>query len=143
PLARWQLGRQLAGVEDVHGFQLVIKKYMDAMIESTTSRFEVSGLAELSADQPWLFMSNHRDIALDPAFINYALYHNGHSTVRIAIGDNLLSKPYAADLMRLNKSFIVRRSARGPRQMLAAYRQLSDYIRHSIVTERCPIWLAQ
>src|SRR5690625_5562792 len=103
PLARWQLARQLAGVADVHGLQLVIKQYMDAMIESTTTAFRVSGLEGLDSRQPWLFMSNHRDIALDPAFVNYALYHNGHSTVRIAIGDNLLSKPFAADLMRLNK----------------------------------------
>jgi len=143
PLARWQLARQLAGVADVHGLQLVIKQYMDAMIESTTTAFRVSGLEGLDSRQPWLFMSNHRDIALDPAFVNYALYHNGHSTVRIAIGDNLLSKPFAADLMRLNKSFIVRRSARGPRQVLAAYRQLSAYILHSIAEDGCSIWLAQ
>lgn len=143
PLALWQLRRQLAGVSDVHSFQIVVKKYMDAMIESTTEVFGVSGLDQLPLGQPYLFMSNHRDIALDPAFVNYALYHNGHGTVRIAIGDNLLSKPFAADLMRLNKSFIVRRSARGPRQVLAAYKQLSAYIRHSIVDDRCPIWLAQ
>lgn len=143
PLVRWQLRRQLAGVHDVRGFQAVVKKFMDRMIESTTGSFTVSGLEALPADASCLFMSNHRDIALDPAFMNYALYHNGHDTVRIAIGDNLLSKPFAADLMRLNKSFIVRRSAKGPRQMLAAYRQLSGYIRHSVVEQRCPVWLAQ
>src|SRR5690606_21699899 len=108
-----------------------------------TDQFTVSGLDQLGEQQPWLFMSNHRDIALDPAFVNYALYHNGHETVRIAIGDNLLSKPFAADLMRLNKSFIVKRSTKGPRQMLAAYKQLSSYIRHSIEVDRNPIWIAQ
>lgn len=143
PLARRQLRRQLKGVDDVRGLQMVVKKFMDRMIESTTGTFTVSGLEALSSTRPYLFMSNHRDIALDPAFVNYALYHNGHDTVRIAIGDNLLSKPFAADLMRLNKSFIVRRSAKGPRQVLAAYKQLSAYIHHSIGTEGCPIWLAQ
>ncbi len=143
PLVRFALRRRLAGVRDVHGFQLLMKKYMDRMIESTTDRFTVSGLESLSPERPYLFMSNHRDIALDPAFVNYALYHNGHETVRIAIGDNLLSKPFASDLMRLNKSFIVRRSARGPRQVLAAYRNLSAYIRHSIEVDGNPIWIAQ
>jgi hypothetical protein len=90
-----------------------------------------------------LFMSNHRDITLDPAFTNYALYHNKRETVRIAIGDNLLTKPYVGDLMRLNKSFIVKRSERGPRQILKAYQDLSAYIRHSIQTEQVPIWIAQ
>jgi len=143
PLVRWLLGRELAHVDTVYGLQTIVKKYMDRMIESSTDQFSISGLAELGADEPYLFMSNHRDIALDPAFVNYALYHNGHETVRIAIGDNLLSKPFAADLMRANKSFIVKRSAKGPRQMLAAYKNLSAYIRHSIKVDRNPIWIAQ
>lgn len=143
PVLRFLLRREFAGVANVQTFQDKVKKYMDRMVASTTSGFTVSGLDALAADKPFLFMSNHRDIALDPAFVNYALYHNQHETVRIAIGDNLLSKPFAADLMRLNKSFIVKRSAKGPRQMLAAYKQLSGYIRHSLDVDNNPIWIAQ
>jgi 1-acyl-sn-glycerol-3-phosphate acyltransferase len=143
PLVRWLLRRELAAVDSVYALQSVVKKYMDRMIESTTDHFTISGLAALSTEEPYLFMSNHRDIALDPAFVNYALYHNGHETVRIAIGDNLLSKPFVADLMRVNKSFIVKRSAKGPRQMLAAYKTLSAYIHHSIKVDGSPIWIAQ
>lgn len=142
-LVRQVLSREMRGIDSVATLQMVVKKYMDRMIESTTDQFTVSGLERLAADRPWLFMSNHRDIALDPAFLSYALYHNNHETVRIAIGDNLLSKPFAADLMRLNKSFIVKRSAKGPRAMLAAYKQLSGYIRHSIEVDNNPIWIAQ
>lgn len=143
PVVRWLVGRELRGVAGVDDLQSVIKVYMDRMIESSTDQFTVSGLERLAPEQPCLFMSNHRDIALDPAFTNYALYHNEHDTVRIAIGDNLLSKPWVADLMRLNKSFIVKRSTKGPRQMLAAYKTLSAYIRHSIEAERSSIWIAQ
>ena len=150
-LLRWPLRRlvrrvlagELAGVEDVHSFQLVVEKYMSAMIRGSTAGFTVSGLDNLMQGWPSLFVSNHRDITLDPAFTNYALYHNGHTTVRIAIGDNLLTKPYVSDLMRLNKSFIVKRSAKGPRQILEAYRHLSAYIRHSVCEERAPVWIAQ
>ncbi|MFT3929777.1 MAG: 1-acyl-sn-glycerol-3-phosphate acyltransferase [Spongiibacteraceae bacterium] len=142
-IVRWILRRELKGVHDVFALQTLVKKYMDRMIESSTDEFTTSGLANLEAQQPYLFMSNHRDIALDPAFVNYALYHNDRDTVRIAIGDNLLSKPFVADLMRLNKSFIVKRSLKGPRQMLAAYKQLSGYIRHSIDSDHSSIWIAQ
>lgn len=142
-LVRRVLGKEVSCIHSVSDLQHVVKKYMDRMIESTTDCFTVSGLETLSPEVPWLFMSNHRDIALDPAFLNYALYHNGHETVRIAIGDNLLSKPFAADLMRLNKSFIVKRSAKGPRAILAAYRNLSAYIRHSLLVDEAPIWIAQ
>ncbi len=142
-LVRRVLRRELSGVNDVRTFQLVIERYMSGMIEDSTAGFSVSGLDGLEPDTPYLFMSNHRDITLDPAFTNYALWHNGFDTVRIAIGDNLLTKPYVSDLMRLNKSFIVKRSARGPREVLKAYRELSAYIRHSIQQEGANIWIAQ
>jgi 1-acyl-sn-glycerol-3-phosphate acyltransferase len=143
PLLRLVLRRQLAGVNSVRGFQHVVEKYMTRMIRSTTTAFSVSGLDRLDAGRACLFIGNHRDIALDPAFVNYALYYSGRDTVRIAIGDNLLTRDYASELMRLNKSFIVKRSAKGPRQMLAAYRELSDYILHSLVVENSSIWIAQ
>jgi hypothetical protein len=143
PLVRSALRREVAGVRDVYDMQMVIKRYMDRMIEATTTGFSVSGLETLPTGQPYLYMSNHRDIAMDPAFTNYALHRGGHDTVRIAIGDNLLTKPWVSDLMRLNKSFIVRRSARGPRQILKAYQNLSAYISHSLLEERAPVWIAQ
>jgi 1-acyl-sn-glycerol-3-phosphate acyltransferase len=116
---------------------------MDRMIESTTGGFTVSGLENLDPDRAYLFMSNHRDIAMDPAFTNYALHQSGRDTVRIAIGDNLLTTPWASDLMRLNKSFIVKRSVSGPRELLAASTNLSSYIRHSLQQENAPVWIAQ
>ncbi len=143
PLAALYLRRQLAGVDDVASFQAVVEKYMRSMIEASTTDFTVSGLEHLDPARPCLFIGNHRDIVLDPAFVNYALYTGGRETVRIAIGDNLLTRDYVADLMRLNKSFVVRRSAKGPRQMLAALQELSGYIAHSVLEERASVWIAQ
>jgi len=44
--------------------------------------------------------------------------------------------------MKLNKSFIVKRGAKGPREMLKNFSQLSAYIRHSL-DEQQSIWIAQ
>ncbi len=74
--------------------------------------------------------------------MNFARYQRGPETLRIAIGDNLLSKEFASHLMRLNKSFIVKRSEKG-RAMLAAYKHLSRYIRHSIELDNNSVWIAQ
>jgi hypothetical protein len=142
-LVRFLLAREVRGVHDVLSMQMVIESYMDRMIEKSTSGFTVSGLGALDADGAYLFMSNHRDIALDPAFTNYALHTQGRPTVRIAIGDNLLSKPWVSDLMRLNKSFIVKRSLSGPRELFKATKILSRYIHHSMQEEQTSIWLAQ
>ncbi|WFF43304.1 glycerol acyltransferase [Salinicola endophyticus] len=147
PLARFfasmRLRREVRGVATIRDFQLRIADYMAHMIARTTRGFSVEGLDRLSPDKAYLFIGNHRDIALDPAFVNYALYVGGHDTVRIAIGDNLLQKPFVTDLMRLNKSFIVPRSVKGKRAMLAAYQSLSGYIRHSISDDNHSVWLAQ
>ena len=113
------------------------------MISTTTTKVEFSGLEKLTADQNYLFISNHRDIAMDPAFVNWGLHQQGLDTVRIAIGDNLLKKPFVSDLMRLNKSFIVKRSAKGVREMMAAFKALSGYIKHSLSVEKQSIWIAQ
>lgn len=142
-LVRLALRRELSGITDVRGLQTVIAGYMARVIAESTAGFSVSGLENLDPKRTYLFMSNHRDIALDPAFSSYALFKSGFATARIAIGDNLLTKPYVSDLMRLNKSFIVQRSARGPRQVLKALRNLSAYIRHSLSTEGESIWIAQ
>jgi len=143
PVVRYLLRREVRGVSDVRGMQLIIERYMDRMIESATGGFSVSGLERLDPVRPYLYMSNHRDIAMDPAFTNYALHRNNYETVRIAIGDNLLTKPWVSDLMRLNRSFIVKRSVSGPRELLAASKNLANYIAHSLLQENASIWLAQ
>ena len=88
-------------------------------------------------------MSNHRDIALDPALVNWVLHINQQDTVRIAVGDNLLKKEWVADLIRLNKCFIVKRSAPDRREKLAAAKLLSEYIFHTLQTDKQHIWIAQ
>lgn len=143
PLVQGAMRRQMRGVESVLGFQEVVKGYMQRMINDTTSSLTTSGLDALDPEGAYLFVSNHRDIAMDPAFVNWTLYHGGFHTLRIAIGDNLLTKDYVSDLMRLNKSFIVNRSARAPREKLKAAKKLSAYIHHSIAEDRANIWIAQ
>ncbi|MGI9295043.1 MAG: 1-acyl-sn-glycerol-3-phosphate acyltransferase [Pseudomonadales bacterium] len=143
PLIRRHLSQQTKDVHSVHDFQMIVKQYVRHMIEQTMDGFSVSGAENILPDQACLFLGNHRDITLDPAFTNFALHQHDFDTVRIAIGDNLLTKPFATDLMRLNKSFIVKRSASGPRQILAAFKNLSAYILQSIRQDGQYIWMAQ
>lgn len=80
---------------------------------------------------PYLWISNHRDIAMDPTLVNYALMKHAWATAHISIGDNLLQNAVVADLMRLNKSFIVKRSAESNREKLRELQSLSTYVRDS------------
>lgn len=141
PFVRRRLRKEFGAIINVRTFQELITNYLSNLLRRTIKEFKVSGLEGLDPD-PYLFMCNHRDIAMDPALVNLAMLENGHDSARIAIGDNLLTKPFASDLMRLNKCFIVKRSAKG-RQALEAYKTLSAYISHSIFEEKVSIWIAQ
>jgi 1-acyl-sn-glycerol-3-phosphate acyltransferase len=142
PMVKFALKRRWAKLNSVHAVQKQVASFMDRMIDSTTNKISVSGLENLTASQAYLFVSNHRDIAMDPALVNWCLHHNGFDTVRIAIGDNLLRKACATELMKLNKSFIVKRGAKGPREMLKNLSQLSAYIKHSLQQQQS-VWIAQ
>ncbi|MBL4572467.1 MAG: 1-acyl-sn-glycerol-3-phosphate acyltransferase [Gammaproteobacteria bacterium] len=140
-LARNKLKGQVASVHDVASMQDVIAEYMYKMIEDTTTSLTHSGLEHLDSERSYLFVSNHRDITMDPAFVNYMLYSAGNRTVQIATGDNLLKKPFVSDLMRLNKSFIVPRSLSG-RELLQGLTLLSEYMHHCI-EQGSHVWIAQ
>jgi len=143
PLLRRSLQKLTADVASVADLQSHMASSLKALLDKTTDGYSFGGLDQLDSNRAHLFISNHRDIALDPAMVNLALHSIGLDTVRIAIGDNLLSKPFASDLMRVNRSFIVKRSATGRREKLAALKQLSAYIRHSIQQDNVSCWIAQ
>lgn len=131
--------RHLRTVSDC---QLVIAEYFEQLVDETIAELTVSGLDGLDKTGCYLFMSNHRDIVMDSSLLNFLIHNAGHDTCRMAAGDNLMDNKLAADLMRLNKSFIVERSVSGARAALTAYMRTSGYIRHS-VDEGVSIWIAQ
>src|SRR5574344_76405 len=91
----------------------------------------------------YTFVSNHRDIVLDSAFLSMLLLESGFTTtVEIAIGDNLLALPWIKKLVRVNKSFIVQR-ALSMRQMLESSARLGSYLHFAVKEKDENIWIAQ
>ena len=127
----------------VASLQKEVVKYLNRLIRNSTNGFSYSGLELFDSSKPTLFISNHRDIALDPALVNFALHQAGSTTAEIAIGDNLLTKPWLSDLMRLNKSFIVKRGEKSKRAMLNASKNLSAYIHYTLNQKKQHLWIAQ
>ncbi len=137
-----QLGRQLSGVDSIRSFQEIIARAAERLVEESITEFRYEGLDKLSRQESYLFISNHRDIAGDSMLLNYALYLSGFDTVRIAVGDNLIQRRFATDLMKLNKSFFIKRSIEGTRNLYKALMQSSEYIRNSL-REGSSVWIAQ
>lgn len=110
---------------------------------ATSVALDAEALAPEERTQPCTFISNHRDIVLDSAFLDVLLIEGGFdNTIEIAIGDNLLIYPWIETLVRLNKSFIVKRSL-AMREFLMASRKMSEYMHYAINTLGEGIWMAQ
>jgi hypothetical protein len=114
-------------------------KYLEA---NMTKGIKLNGVEKIDKSKPYLYISNHRDIILDSALLCAKLIEENMDTVEIAIGDNLLIFPWIEDLVRVNKSFIVKRGL-SSRQILESSQRLSAYIAHTISEKNQSIWIAQ
>lgn len=130
------------GVKSIEDFQSSISKPLIKRILEATA-------AEVSFEFPQdfdpvgaLFISNHRDIVLDPALINLALAERGAPTTEIGIGSNLLGLSWVRDVVRLNRSFVVPRGG-GPREQLKASADVAAYVRKVVLDDQRSVWLAQ
>ena len=115
----------------------IIRKHTDGC------QFDDSCTKNSSLDERYTFVSNHRDIVLDSAFLDVKLVEAGYpTTVEIGIGDNLLIYPWIKRLVRMNKAFTVRRGL-SLRETLAASQLMSRYIHFAVTQKKENIWIAQ
>lgn len=115
----------------------IMRKHTDGckIIDSLISDYDKS--------ERYTFVSNHRDIVLDSAFLDVLLVDAGYpTTVEIGIGDNLLIYPWIKRLVRMNKAFTVRRGL-SLRETLAASQLMSRYIHYAVNQKKENIWIAQ
>ena len=87
------------------------------------------------------FMTNHRDIVMDAAWLSYLLRIRYFIRPYMGVGDNLFAKPWIEFVMKYLRCFAVKRGA-GAHQQLENSRHLSAYIRH-LRGRGKSVWLAQ
>ncbi|WMX12817.1 MULTISPECIES: 1-acyl-sn-glycerol-3-phosphate acyltransferase [unclassified Aureispira] len=130
-------------VQSADDFQKkVIRPFLKTVAQSSISNFTFSGTEHLSPSKSYLFVSNHRDIVLDSAYLNMVLLEQGMRTSQIAIGDNLVANRLTELLFKINKSFVVKRSG-NPREIYNHAVILSQYIKETLTKEKDSVWIAQ
>ena len=142
-LVRIYLGHKVRRIRTVDQFlqEITFKMVASWIVRNTIADFSFSGIEHLDRRSNYLFISNHRDITLDPLLLNYALMQYGHRIPAVAFGDNLLVNELMSDLLRANKSFVVRRKLPRKERLLAAG-HLSDYI-WSLWEKGESVWISQ
>ena len=121
----------------------IIRKYTDGCSFDDAALTSAIPSDLKSDGSRFTFVSNHRDIVLDSAFLDVKLVNAGYpTTVEIGIGDNLLIYPWIKRLVRMNKAFTVRRGL-SLRETLAASQLMSRYIHYAVTQKKENIWIAQ
>jgi len=134
---------KLLTIETIYDFQTKIAmRLTKKIIELNTNGLFFNGLENIDKTKNYLIISNHRDIILDSAFLNHGLHHAGYKTTEIAIGSNLLILKWIYDLVKLNKTFIVKRNL-SQHEFYDYSIVLSRYIRQTITERKESIWIAQ
>lgn len=134
---------QLLGVETQDEFQRkVMGQFLEFLVKTTTSGLTVDGLDNCAPDTAYTFITNHRDIVLDASFLNLCFIRHNRPLTQVAIGNNLLIYEWISDLVKLNRSFIVKRDVKAL-QALEAAKQLSSYIHYTIKELHESVWIAQ
>lgn len=120
----------------------IMQPFLELLCSNTTTGITCGGLENINPASPSTFVTNHRDIVLDASFLNLCFLRKGYPTSEVAIGNNLLIFDWITDLVKLNKSFIVKRDLKLTKALEAA-RQLSAYIHYAINDKHASVWIAQ
>ena len=138
-----EVRRMVRAIRTTDEFQLRVMYYVNLqIIRRSITHLTVDGLDGLDPAERYLFVSNHRDIMLDSALLQYLLHEAGHRTTEITFGSNLMQGEPAISIGRANKMFKVVRGS-NVHDFLADSRHLSEYIRHTLLEKRESIWIAQ
>ncbi len=135
--------QSLLAIDNQYDFQHnAVGPFLEMLAAHTTHGVSMDGFENYDPTVPHLFLTNHRDIVLDASFLNLCFIRAGLPLTQVAIGNNLLIFDWITDLVKLNRSFIVKRDTR-VREALDCARHLSAYIRHTIMETKEPVWMAQ
>lgn len=140
-----EIAEAMPHMESVSDFQDELTfPFLEALVESTTENVSVSWDGD-NLDRVFegamLHLTNHKDIILDPSLVNVARMGNGFPSTEVGIGDNLLSRDWVSDVVRLNGCFIVPRSG-SAREKWNNSLLTASYIRH-VISNGDSVWLAQ
>ena len=138
-----QIRQVIRSCKTIKDFQTkIILYFLDLLSKNSCDSIMSHNVEGTDFSHGHVFVTNHRDIVLDSAYLNMMLFRAGKETSEIAIGNNLFAAPWIEDLVRINKSFVVRRDLTG-RQMLESSKTLSAFIRQEVFDKNLTVWIAQ
>ena len=122
-----------------HGF---MRDAVENILKKTSTNFTYDGIDNVKKGSCNMFVSNHRDIALDAAILCYVFAINNLECFEVAIGNNLLQGDFVIDIAGVNKMFKIMRSSNA-KDLYRDSVLASEYMRHVIKDKKESVWIAQ
>ncbi len=130
-------------VHSIQDFQTkIMSKIVSRIINNSTHGLTYSGIENIDPEKHYVYISNHRDIVLDAAFLQEIFVRENFPTTEVTFGNNLMENQLIYDIGKVNKMFKVYRKG-NPKELLKKTIQLSEYIRYTIFNKRQSVWIAQ
>ena len=120
----------------------IISPLIQSVLDQSSGGISLAGVEKNPPEKRYLYISNHRDIVLDPSLFVWSISFHGYGIPKICLGDNLLADPFVADLAKMNKGITVKRNLEG-RELLRWSIALSELIRRQITQGIDSVWIAQ
>lgn len=112
------------------------------IVKTSSDGLSYTGLDKLDNNKGYLYVANHRDILLDSAITQIVLEKQDFETSEITFGSNLMEKGFITDFGKMNRMFAVKREGT-VKELYDISRELSAYIRHTILDKKNSVWIAQ
>ena len=145
--AKKLLSNMLTQVHNYTEFQesIICDIFLEMIESSSIDQFTFDGLEQLKINnRPHIYISNHRDIVLDTALLDLALYRSDNmKKCQMVIGDNLLVNQFATDLFKTTGAITAKRSLSSTTELRTETVRLSRYMRYAIQEKDVSLWIAQ
>ena len=134
---------KVSQVDTIEKFKTnLLAPIVEMLLQKTSFGCDLTGKSNIAGVEGATIISNHRDIVMDSAILNYLFFTEGLSLPRMAMGDNLLVAPWIEPIVKLADAVIVERSL-PPREFLLSSSVFSTLLHYSIEIEKKYIWIAQ
>jgi hypothetical protein len=134
---------QLPHVKTINEFQRVLTlPAVEKILDDTTDGIQSSGYENISVDDNYIFIANHRDIILDSSILGLSQLSHGHRVTQTTWGNNLMINQLIIDLGKSNQMITVFREG-SPKELLLNSQRLSAFLRYSLTELKNSIWIAQ
>ncbi|MBP1646281.1 MAG: Phospholipid/Glycerol Acyltransferase [Bacteroidetes bacterium] len=136
--------KEILKIKSIKEFQSIFMyPIVDQIIKLSVEDITYSGIKEfLNNNKQNMFISNHRDIVLDSALLNFQLFKNNFDTCEITFGSNLMKGEIVIDIGKMNKMFRIVRGG-NIRDFYKNSMQVSSYMRYAITNKKQSVWIAQ